>query len=154
MSPETPQQSDDNSVPDKYEPAESNTYDYFVSFRRTGTLGISADAFKQHFEGYDLAAVYWDDDAEKIALKPTEKEAPNTYKLTQTDAGSGATILLTPWLKTNSRIPEETLQFQAEWTAEYNILEADLTTEPTVYGSSTDPENIEWVSEPVKNESD
>lgn len=138
------------SVPEAFEPASSDSFDYFVSFRRTGTLGISVDAFEQHFEEADKVAVYWNEEDEVLAIKTAEEDAVNTYRLTRTDSGGGATVHLTPWLKAHSRIPEETLQFKAEWDSEYEMLTADLTQTPSVYGSDVDPDEIKWVSSPVR----
>lgn len=112
-----------------------------ISLRKSGSIGINSKTLEEHFNGYEHAEVFFDDENNKLGFKPVEEPTDESYTLHRSN-GSG---VLTPTsiLKDNDLIPEQTTQFapEIEQPGNYTLIAVDLDDPVRKYGSAEDEES-------------
>jgi len=114
--------------------------DPMISLRKTGSIGINQAALTEFFEENGGAVMYYDEESERIGIKPVaDKDADEAaYSLTRSD--SGGTLAPKAFLRTYGLIPEVTTQYSPKWDDDAELVSIDLTTPLKTYGSPTGDE--------------
>ena len=109
--------------------------DPMISLRKSGSIGINQAALTEFFEENEGAVMYYDEESDRIGIKPVaDKDADEAaYSLTRSD--SGGTLAPKAFLRTYDLIPEVTTQYDPKWDDDAELVSIDLTTPLKTYGS-------------------
>ena len=114
-----------------------------ISLRKSGSIGINNQALEQYFEDAGAVVMYYDDEENRVGLKPVEdKEAEDgAYTLSRSDSGGSVTPI--SFLNQHGLVPEITTQYEPE-TVKVNqnleLVSIDLDNPYATYGSPAEEE--------------
>lgn len=98
-----------------------------ISLRKSGSIGINGKAMEEMFNGEDYVTLYYDDDNNKIGIKPERRESKDTYKLQKSNKeGHGGGLSATSFMREFDLIPRKTKQYRARWDKEEGMVVADV----------------------------
>lgn len=103
---------------EKYENQGQRTGSPMISIRKSASIGINSAALSEYFDEEDEhAEIYYDDEENRVGLRPLSEPSDASYSLTRTE--SGAALVPSSFLKSHNLIPEVTTQYKPQ------IVEAD-----------------------------
>lgn len=105
-----------------------------VSLRKSGSIGVNQAAIEEHFADDDGAVMYYDEDADRIGIKPVaDKDADEAaYTVSKTD--SGGTIAAQAFLEAYDLKPDVTTQYNPERNDDEDLLSAEVDDPLKTYG--------------------
>jgi hypothetical protein len=110
-----------------------------LSLRKSGGIGINSAAMEEHIPDAEYAELYFDEDNNKIGVKPVDEESEDIFKINQTESSGGITP--TNFMKRHDLIPEVTTRYEVSWDDDEEMLVADLSEgEIGTYGSPYEDE--------------
>ena len=117
-----------------------------ISLRKSGSIGINNEALEEFFEDAGAVVMYFDEDENRVGLKPVEdKEAEDgAYTLSRSD--SGGSVTPSSFLNKHGLIPDITTQYEPEMVKvnqNLELISIDLNNEYATYGSRADEEEAE-----------
>jgi hypothetical protein len=94
-----------------------------VTITKYGMFVINSAAVEKHFKGFQYAHLYWDQEHEKIGIKPLRKKEDTAYHINYSPKGNVGTISGTAFLA-YAEIPHKvTAAFPAQWNEDEALLE-------------------------------
>lgn len=117
-----------------------------LSLRKSASIGINNRALDQFFEDAEHVEIFYDEEENKLGLKPLEEETDDSYTLSVTDSGGAVTPM--SFLKGKQLVPDITTRYRPE-TQKINdsteLVVVDLDEEHSTYGepASEDEEEQE-----------
>lgn len=117
-----------------------------ISLRKSGSIGINNKALEEYFPDAGAVVMYYDDDENRVGLKPvTDKDAEDgAYTLSRSD--SGGSVTPSSFLNQHDLVPDITTQYSPEMVKVNQNLELvsiDLDDPLTTYGSREDEKSEE-----------
>lgn len=104
-----------------------------ISLRKSGGIGINSAAIDEYMDDTEYVQLYYDDENNRLGIKPAEEGDENVYKLNKTGSSGGVTP--TAWMKRERLIPEVTTRYNVEWDDDEEMLISDLNEDAGTYGS-------------------
>lgn len=93
-----------------------------VAINKHGFFVINTTAMEKHLKGFQYAHLYWDQEQDKVGIKPLQRKEDSAYHITVT-IGNVGYICGVAFL-TYAEIPhEETTSFPAQWNEREELLE-------------------------------
>jgi len=85
-----------------------------ISLRKSQSIGINRAAMEEYFEDAEAAVLYFDEDQDRVAIRPlgSKDEDDDAYTITQSD-GSGS-VAPGSFFNRNQLTPEVTEQYSPE----------------------------------------
>lgn len=115
-----------------------------ISLRRSNSIGINSAAVEEYVSDEpEYCEIYWDAEDRQLGLHFSDEDSEDSYKVTYAEAGGGATVAPTAWLKSHGLVPEVTEQFKIE-TKELDgkeLLVIDVDNPDSTYGSPPDEDD-------------
>ena len=96
-----------------------------ITLSKTGRIHINAAA-AQHFEGYDYADLYYDEETRRVGIQPKQERQTGTLKLISRAKSRGFGIVADGFYKVNGIQYEVTTAYSADWDNEEGMLIASL----------------------------
>lgn len=85
-----------------------------ISLRKSGSIGINAKALEEYFDGAGAVVCYYDDDENRVALRPVDSKDADDAAYTLSANESGATVTPGAFLKEYDLIPDITTHYTPE----------------------------------------
>ena len=116
-----------------------STNEPLISLRKSGGIGINSAATEEYLSEAEFIHLYYDDENNKIGIKPVDEQDENTYKVNMTESSAGITP--SSFMKRHDLVPDVTTRYEVEWDDDEDMLVADLTAEAGTYGSADDEDD-------------
>lgn len=120
-----------------------STDEPLISLRKSGGIGVNSAATEEYLSDAEFVHLYFDEDNDRLGIKPVDEEDGNTYKVNMTESSAGITP--SSFMKRYDLVPDVTTRYEVEWDDDEEMLVADLTAKAGTYGSpdeATDDENV------------
>lgn len=110
-----------------------------ISLRKSGGIGINQPALDEYFENAEAAEFYYDQENNRIGLKPVDEKQDDNYTLTRSESG-GSVTPKNP-LKQFDLIPDITTRYEPEWDDDEELVVISLNDSIGTYGSRDEDES-------------
>lgn len=80
--------------------------DAMISLRSSKTIGINKTALNEYFEDHTHAVLYYDEQNDRLALKPDKGEDERAYKISRSN--SSGSLGCSAFLKNNDLVDDDT----------------------------------------------
>jgi len=111
------------------------TTDPMISLRKSGSVGVNQAAVNEYFDDNDGAVLYYDEEENRIGIKPVSDNEADEAAYTVSKSDSGGTIAGTSFLKKYDLVPEITTQYDPIWDEDEELVVIDLDSPLGTYGS-------------------
>lgn len=114
-----------------------------ISLRKSGSIGINREALEEYFEGAGAVVMYFDEEENRVGLKPVKDKDAEKGAYTLSISESGASVTPSSFLNKYGLIPEITTQYEPELVTVNQSLELvsiDLDEPLATYGSPDEEE--------------
>lgn len=132
---------------EKIEPSggRAGTTEPVISLRKSGGIGINQPALDEYFENSEAAEFHYDQENNRVGLKPVDEKQSDNYALTRSD--SGGSITPKNPLKRFDLIPDITTRYEPEWDDDEELVVIDVDNSIGTYGSRDETEEAPVSSE-------
>ena len=113
-----------------------STNEPLISLRKSGGIGVNSAATEKYLSDVEFIHLYYDEENDKIGIKPVDEADENTYKVNMTESSAGITP--SSFMKQYDLVPDVTTRYEVEWDDDEEMLVADLTVNAGTYGSADD----------------
>jgi len=114
-----------------------------ISLRKSGSIGINNEALEEFFPDAGAVVMYYDEDENRVGLKPVEDKEAEDGAYTLSRSESGGSVTPSSFLNKHSLVPEITTQYEPELVTVNQNLELvsiDLDEVYATYGSPAEEE--------------
>jgi len=114
-----------------------------VSLRKSGSIGINQVALGEYFDENEGAVLYYDEEENRIGIKPVADKATDDAAYTVSKNDSNGTIAGETFLNRYDILPEVTTQYTPQWNDDEDLVVIDLDDPVATYGSPDDESDEE-----------
>ena len=94
-----------------------------VTITKNGMFVINSTAVEKRLKGFQYVHLYWDQEQDKIGIKPLRKKENTAYHINYSPKGNVGSISGTAFLAYAEISHKETASFPAQWNEEEELLE-------------------------------
>lgn len=106
-----------------------------ISLRKSGGIGINGATAIEYFEGKEYAVLYFDEEENRVGIKPVSEEQSNAYKLQGTEESDSLSLNASGFMNEHQLTPEVTTRYNAQWHNEEELVYIDLDEPVGTYGT-------------------
>jgi len=121
------------------------TAEPMISLRKSGSIGVNNQALEEYFDDdIEQVELYFDEENNRIGIKPVKEGTEDSYKLSVTDSGGSITPM--SFLNSHDLVPDITTQYEPETeklNGDTELVAVDLDEPIGTYGSPAEEKQEE-----------